>query len=82
VARLGALTGRPVLAVQTPARLAVLAVVVGDAVRLAVANPSPDPHRLRLPDGRLETLDGFASAWFEVPVDARLRSAGRDGSST
>jgi hypothetical protein len=74
VARLAELNGREVLAVTAPPPLAALAVVVGDTVTLAVANPSPDPTRCRLPDGRNVALDGFASAWFELPPQSRSRS--------
>ncbi|GAA5193434.1 hypothetical protein GCM10023322_55440 [Rugosimonospora acidiphila] len=67
VARLAGLRGRPVLAVEAPPPLAALAVEVDGAVVLAVANPSPDPARFRLPDGREASLPGFASHWFEAP---------------
>ncbi len=67
VARLRELEGRQALEVTAPPPLAVLAVVTGDAVTLAVANPGPDTARFRLPDGRDAALEGFASAWYGLP---------------
>jgi hypothetical protein len=49
-----------------------LAVRLDDAVLLAVANPAPDPVDFELPEGRSESLRGFASAWYLSP--ARMQS--------
>jgi hypothetical protein len=66
VARLTALEGRPVLAVDVPEPLAALAVAGPDLITLAVANTGPDRVRFRLPDGRRSELDGYASAWLVI----------------
>jgi hypothetical protein len=78
VARLGALAGGRVLAVRAPAPLAVLAVEHDGGVTLAVANPGPDPVHFRLSDGREESMEGFASAWYSLRGDspAAIQPAG------
>ena len=73
VFRLRSLRGREVLAVDAPSPLAVLAVRLDDAVLLAVANPAPDPVDFELPDGRSESLPGFASAWYLSPARTQSR---------
>jgi hypothetical protein len=84
VARLRSLHGRPLLAVTAPAPLAALAVLVDGRIALAVANPSPDPASFRLPDGRAATVDGFASAWYDLApstMDRAADGAARGGSA-
>ncbi len=68
VNRLRALEGRQVLSVTAPPPLAALAVADDTTITLAVANPGPDPTHFRLPDGRTTSLDGFDSAWFDLPI--------------
>lgn len=68
VARLRSLAGQDVLAVRAPEPLAVLAVSVAGGITLAVANPSSDRAEFVLPDGRPMSLDGFAHAWYSLPV--------------
>jgi hypothetical protein len=72
VARLAALRGATVLAVDAPGPLAVLAVRTTSGLTIAIANPGPEPMRFQLPDGAAVTLAGFAATWLELPADEAL----------
>jgi hypothetical protein len=58
--------------VRAPAPLAALAVAFHNDVVLAVANTGPDTVRFALPDARQVMLEGFASAWYELPRGVHL----------
>ena len=75
IERLGALSGSELLDAKAPGAVAVLAVRVEYGIEIALANPGPDPVRLRLPDRSELRLDGFASVWRHIGRESALSRA-------
>lgn len=73
IERLRRLEGGEVRSVRAPSRLAVLAVESGGTVTLAIANPSPDPQPVVLPDGTSTIVAGFSTVWMELAGRAIAR---------